>query len=184
MGFTDATPVNFALDAGMLDSRLSLTAEYYIRKTNDILLQIPIPLNVGLSPATQNAANVENRGWDLSVGWQDNVNDFTYSIGAIASNFENEVTNLADVGPIIGWNSIIQVGKPINSIYAYETQGIFQTQAEIDEAPAQFGALQPGNLRYKDQLTVDTNGDGILTHVRANVTHNSGGSYNPANYEI
>lgn len=152
---------NFGLDAGFIDNRLNLTAEYYIRKTNDILLQIPIPLNVGLSPATQNAANVENRGWDLLVGWQDVINDFNYNVRVIASNFENEVTNLADVGPIISGNSIIQVGQPINSIYTYETQGIFQTQAEIDEAPSQFGSLQPGNLRYKDQLTVDTNGDGI-----------------------
>jgi TonB-linked SusC/RagA family outer membrane protein len=152
---------NFGLDAGFLDNRLNLTAEYYIRKTNDILLQIPIPLNVGLSPATQNAANVENKGWDLLVGWQDAINDFKYNVRVIASDFTNEVTNLADVGPVISGSSIIQVGQPINSIYAYETQGIFQSQAEIDEAPAQFGSLQPGNLRYKDQLTIDTNGDGV-----------------------
>ncbi|MCD4737375.1 MAG: TonB-dependent receptor [Bacteroidales bacterium] len=152
---------NFGLDAGFLDNRLTFTAEYYIRKTNDILLQIPIPLSVGLSPATRNAANVENVGWDLTMRWKNNINDFTYSVGVIASDFTNEVTNLADVGPIISGNYIIQVGSPINSIFGYETQGIFQTQTEIDEAPAQFGTLIPGNVRYKDQLTVDTNGDGI-----------------------
>ena len=152
---------NFGLDAGLLDNRFTLTAEYYIRKTNDILLQIPIPLNVGLSPSTQNAANVENRGWDLALGWQDDINDFKYSVRVIASDFTNEVTNLSGVGPIISGNSIIEVGSPINSIFGYETQGIFQTQAEIDEAPAQFGTLKPGDLRYKDQLTEDTNGDGI-----------------------
>lgn len=152
---------NFGLDAGMLENRLTVSAEYYVRKTNDILLQIPIPLNVGLDPATQNAANVENRGWDLTLGWQDDINDFTYSARFIASDFDNEVTNLAGVGPIINGNSIIQVGHPINSIFGFETQSIFQTESEIDEAPGQFGSLQPGNLRYKDQLTVDTNGDGV-----------------------
>ena len=152
---------NIGLDAGMLDNRLTLTAEYYIRKTNDILLQIPIPLNVGLSPATQNAASVENRGWDLLVGWQDEINGFKYNLRVIASDFKNEVTSLAGIGPIISGSAIIQVGEPINAIYTYETEGIFQTQAEIDEAPAQFGSLMPGNLRYKDQLTLDTDGDGI-----------------------
>jgi TonB-linked SusC/RagA family outer membrane protein len=148
---------NIGLDASMLDSRLSVTAEYFIRKTNDILLQIPIPLVVGLSPSTQNAANVENRGWDLALGWQDNINDFKYNVRVIGSDFTNEVTNLAGVGPIISGNSIIEVGKPIESIFGYETQNIFQSQAEIDEAPAQFGALIPGNLRYRDQ-----NEDGLI----------------------
>lgn len=152
---------NLGVDASFLDLRLNLTAEYYVRQTNDILLQIPIPLNVGLDPATQNAANVENRGWDLSLAWQDEINDFKYSARVIASNFENEVTNLAGVGPIIDNNSIIEVGHPINSIFGMETQGIFQSQDEINSAPPQYGTLKPGNIRYKDQLTVDTNGDGV-----------------------
>lgn len=152
---------NIGIDAGFLENRLTLTMEYYVRKTNDILLEIPIPLNVGLSPSTQNAASVENKGWDLALGWQDDINDFQYSARFIASDFVNEVTDLAGVGPIISGGGITQVGEAISSIYGYETQGIFQTQEEIDNAPAQFGSLQPGNLRYKDQLTVDTNGDGV-----------------------
>ncbi|MEQ6122514.1 SusC/RagA family TonB-linked outer membrane protein [Reichenbachiella sp. MALMAid0571] len=152
---------NFGVDASAFKNKLNLTAEYYIRKTNDILLQIPIPLNVGLDPATQNAASLENRGWDLSLGWQDDINDFTYNVRFIASNVKNKVTDLAGVGPIISGTGITTLGKPINSIYGYETQGIFQSQDEIDNAPAQIGTLKPGNLRYKDQLTVDTNNDGI-----------------------
>jgi len=148
---------NFGIDAGLLDNRLNFTFEYYIRKTNDILLQIPIPLNVGLSPSTQNAASVENRGWDFSAGWQDQIGEFSYRIGVIASDFTNEVTDLAGVGPIISGASIIEVGQPINSIYGYETQGMFQSEAEINEAPSQFGSLIPGNIRYVDQ-----NGDGLI----------------------
>ena len=63
---------------------------------------------------------------------------------------------------IIANNSIIKIGYPIYSIYGYETEGIFQTPEEIENAPAQFGSLQPGNIRYKDQLTVDTDGDGVM----------------------
>ena len=57
--------------------------------------------------------------------------------------------------------STSDVGSPMGSIYGYETQGLFQSEDEINEAPAQFGSLQPGNIRYRDQLTVDTDGDGI-----------------------
>jgi TonB-linked SusC/RagA family outer membrane protein len=148
---------NFGIDAGLLDNRLTFTFEYYIRKTNDILLQIPIPLNVGLSPSTQNAASVENRGWDFSAGWQDQIGEFSYNIGVIASDFTNEVTDLAGVGPIISGSSIIEVGQPINSIYGYESQSMFQSEAEINEAPSQFGSLIPGNIRYVDQ-----NNDGLI----------------------
>jgi hypothetical protein len=110
-----------------------------------------------LSPSTQNAASVENRGWDFSAGWQDQIGEFSYRIGLIASDFTNEVTDLAGVGPIISGASIIEVGQPINSIYGYETQGMFQSEAEINEAPSQFGSLIPGNIRYVDQ-----NGDGLI----------------------
>ncbi|MEN8249857.1 MAG: TonB-dependent receptor, partial [Bacteroidota bacterium] len=156
---TEAT--NFGIDAGLLDSRLSLTAEYYIRKTKDILLRLPIPLSVGLTPSMQNAGNVENRGIDLSLGWRDAIGDFSYGARFIFSDVKNEVTNLAGIGPIISGSSIIEVGSPINMIYAYETVGVFQDQTSIDNAPAQVGTLIPGNLQYKDQLTVDTDGDGI-----------------------
>lgn len=152
---------NFAVDAGFFDQRLSLTAEYYIRKTKDILLSLPIPLNIGLTPSTQNAGNMENKGVDLSLGWQDKVGDFSYGARVIFSNVENEVTNLAGVGPIISGSSIITIGQPINMIYGYETAGIFKDAASISSAPTQFGVLKPGNLQYKDQLTIDSDGDGI-----------------------
>jgi TonB-linked SusC/RagA family outer membrane protein len=153
--------MNFGIDAGILNHRLTFTYEYYIRKTKNILLNLPIPYVIGLSPSLQNAGNVENRGWDLSLNWRDRINKFSYGIGFILSDVENKVTNLAGIGPIITGNSIIKVGSPIGMIYGFESSGIFQDAASIAEAPSQFGALQVGNIQFKDQLTVDTNGDGI-----------------------
>lgn len=152
---------NFGLDAGFLDQRLIFTADYYMRKTYDILLSLPIPLVIGLSPSMQNAGNVENKGWDLSLGWTDSRGDFNYNARLNFSDVKNEVTNLSGIGPIISGNSITDVGFPIGSIYGYESTGVFQDQEEINGAPAQFGTLVPGNVRYKDQLTVDTNNDGV-----------------------
>lgn len=152
---------NFGLDLGFFKQKLTLTTDYYIRKTNDILLNLPIPLVIGLSPSMQNAGNVENKGWDFSLGWEDFKGDFSYFARLNFSDVRNKVTNLAGVGPIISGNSITDVGSPIWSIYGYESSGIFQDQEEINSAPTQFGTLVPGNIRYKDQLTVDIDNDDI-----------------------
>jgi TonB-linked SusC/RagA family outer membrane protein len=148
---------NFGLDAGFLNQKLTLTAEYYIRKTKDILLPLPIPLVMGLSPSIQNAGDVENKGLDFSLGWQDALGDFSYNARLNYSYVKNEVTNLSGVGPIISGNYITMVGSPIGSIYGYESIGIFQNQVAIDAASTQFGTLIPGNIQYKDQ-----NGDGKI----------------------
>lgn len=158
---TTAT-TNIGIDAGFFDQRLTLTADYYVRKTKDILLNIPISVVTGLKAPIQNIGNVENRGWDLSLNWQDRVAEFDYGIKFNLSDVKNEVTYLGGTQEIIANNSIIKIGYPIYSIYGYETEGIFQTPEEIENAPAQFGSLQPGNIRYKDQLTVDTDGDGVM----------------------
>lgn len=152
---------NIGIDAGFFDDRLTLAADYYIRETKDILLALPIPAVVGLSPSTQNAGSVENRGWDLSLGWRENKGEFSYGINFNASDVINEITDLSGVGPIISGNSINQLGNPIGSIFGFEMEGLFQSEGEINDAPTQFGSVIPGNIRYKDQLTVDTNGDGI-----------------------
>jgi TonB-linked SusC/RagA family outer membrane protein len=157
---TTAT-TNFGVDAGFLKQRLTLTAEYYIRETKDILLGLPIPQVIGLSAPTQNAGDVKNTGIDILMGWHESVGEFSYSVDVNFSTVENEVTNLAGLANVISGNSIIQVGSPIASIYGLEATGIFQTPEEILAAPPQFGTLIPGNIRYKDQLTVDTDADGI-----------------------
>lgn len=152
---------NIGLDAGFLKQKLTFTADYYVRKTYDILLSLPIPYIIGLSPSMQNAGNVENKGFDFTVGWTESRGDFSYYARFNFSDVKNKVTNLSGVGPIISGISITDVGYPIGSIYGFESAGIFQNQEEINTSPTQFGTLVPGNIKYKDQLTVDTNGDGI-----------------------
>jgi hypothetical protein len=157
------------LDAGLLDGKFNLSAEYYIRETKDILLQLPIPTVLGLSPSVQNAGNVKNAGIDLSLGWQDTKGDFSYYARLNFSTVKNEVTNLGGLASIINnttidgvtTSTITKVGSPIGSIYGLESIGLFQSAEEIAASPKQFGTYIPGNIKYKDQLTVDTNNDGI-----------------------
>ena len=152
---------NLGIDLAMMQNKLTFSAEYYIRNTYDILLQLPVPLTIGLNAPYQNAGQVRNTGWDFSLGWQNNTGNFTYGAQANISDVHNEVINLKGAGPFIDGYQVTQEGDPINAIYGYAATGFFQTQEEIDNAPQQFGALAPGDLRYANQLTVDTNGDGV-----------------------
>lgn len=152
---------NFGIDLGMLENRLTLSAEYYVRNTSDILLDFPIPISMGLSAPTLNAGKVRNTGWDLGLGWADEINEFTYGVNFNISDVKNEVIDLKGTGPIINGSRINTEGYPINSIYGYQSMGLFQSQGEIDDAPTHIGAIAPGDIRYVDQLTEDTNGDGI-----------------------
>lgn len=152
---------NFGLDLGLFANRFTMSAEYYIRNTSDILLQLPIPVTIGLNAPFQNAGVVRNEGWDLALGWNDNAGDFDYSINFNISDVNNEVINLVGTGPYINGFNLIREGDPINSIYGYQSIGYFQTEEEVDNAPRQFGALAPGDIRYANMLTEDSDGDGV-----------------------
>ena len=149
---------NFGLDAGFLKNRLSLTFDYYIRTTKDILLGVTIPLSTGLNPPVQNAGEVQNKGWDLALEWKDKIGEVNYGVRFNISDVRNEITDLNGLDELPPGNTINRVGHPINSIYGYRVTGFFQSQEEVDAAPGQFGALRPGDLRYED-----VNGDGDIT---------------------
>ncbi len=150
--------VNVGLDAGM--GKFYITADYYIKNTYDILLELPLPRIAGLDPPFQNAGKVRNAGWDLRVQFNDNINDFKYSIGANLANVSNKIVDLVGTGPYIGTRTVRMEGQPIDALFGLEALGLFQTQEEIDNHAGQFGPSSPGDIKYKDQ-SVDVNGDGI-----------------------
>ena len=73
---------NIGFDATLF-SKLSVTAEYYVKNTSDILLKLPIPGTSGLNPAYQNAGKVRNKGWDITLRYNDRIGDFEYGIELI-----------------------------------------------------------------------------------------------------
>jgi TonB-linked SusC/RagA family outer membrane protein len=155
------TTTNIGLDFGIFNNKLSGTFEYYIRNTDDILLRLPVPTTIGLSAPYQNAGKVKNVGWDFNLNYKNYDNTFKYSVGFILSDVQNEVVDLKESGPYIGGFTITREGDPIGALYMLESDGFFQSQEEIDNHATQFGTLAPGDIKYVDQLTVDTDGDGI-----------------------
>ena len=157
---TIVTDIGF--DATFLDGRLDVTGDIYKRRTEDILLPLAIPDMVGLDAPFQNAGIVENRGWELSVGWQDGIGDFSYSIDVNLSDNQNEVVDLVNTGPYVeggglGGN-VIQEGSPIGAWYGWEAEGLFNSYEQIDSHAQPAGQeTHLGDIIFKDQ-----NGDGII----------------------
>ncbi len=159
------TQLDFGLELGLLKDRLSFVVDYYKKNTNDILVRVPIPQAGGSqNPPYVNAGEVENKGWEFSAIFRGRKNKFIYSLGANIATVHNEVISLAESEPILGGFGLsdgaitkTEVGYPIGSFYLWKMEGLFQSQAEIDESPFQTDDTRPGDVKF-----ADLNGDNII----------------------
>ncbi len=156
------TQLNFGLDFGLFNNALYGSLEWYNKKTTDILVNMP---GIGVmgegSSMWINAGEMLNRGVEFNLGYRGDAGDFTYDItGNIGHNY-NEVTKLpetiAAAGTFGGSGVFSVVGHPMNSYVGYVYDGIFKSQAEVDNHAKQEGA-GVGRMRFKD-----LNGDGVIT---------------------
>lgn len=130
-------------------SKLNITADYFYRKTTDILLQLDIPKSIGLGAPYQNAGVMENKGWEVATSYRDAVGDFKYGVTVNLSDVKNKILDMRGVQ-----RTGLQVnheGYPMNSLYGYEAIGYFKDAAEVEGHAKQFGSVAPGDLKYKDQ---------------------------------
>jgi len=159
------TQTNIGLDASFLNNRLSLIMDYYVKNTDDILLQLPVPTTSGIRRtmgAFVNAGSLQNKGFELTATYQDKINDFEYSLSGNFATNKNRITSLNAGRPIIAQlNSgkqsaltITQEGGEVGAFYGYVADGIFQNWDEVS-AHAQQSGSAPGDIRYKD---LDGNG--------------------------
>lgn len=154
------TTTDFGLDAVLLNGKVTFTGDYFIRNTSDILLSLPVANVFGLNPPVINAGSVQNKGIELTAGYHVRQRNFTLDINGNISFITNEVTDLAGTGPFPDGSTIQGLGLPINSLYGWVADGLFQSQAEIDKHASQNGMggpVAPGDIRYKD-----LNGDNVI----------------------
>lgn len=165
-----AEQLNIGFDARFFDSKLGVAFDWYNKKTIDWLVDAPILASYGTGAPYINGGDVENKGVELSLNWNDKVGDFTYGINFNVAKNKNEVTRIANSEGIIHGESNLlsqgttemyraQVGYPIGYFYGYKTAGVFQNGAEVAAAGATLQKdPQPGDLIF-----VDNNGDGSIT---------------------
>ena len=137
LGWETVALTDIGLDLDVLDNKLSISADYYIKNTSDILLGYNVPRETGIwSNPSLNLGKVRNKGFEMSVTHRNQIGDFSYSISANIATNHNEITDLAgsdnmiqNAGDNIRW--ILKEGESIGSFYGLKTDGLY-TQEEID----------------------------------------------------
>ncbi|GAA4432887.1 TonB-dependent receptor [Pontibacter saemangeumensis] len=149
--------VNFGLESGFLQSKLTFSADYFVKTTKDMLLQLPIPESTGPAAAFTNAGSIRNSGFEFALGYRNMDNAFGYGIGLNVTTVENKVLDLN--GLVLNQEvSRTQEGKPLAQFFGYQTAGIIRTQEELDRVKP----IQP-NAALGDIIFVDNDGDGAIT---------------------
>lgn len=161
--------VNIGFDASFLNSRLTFSAEYYHSKTKDVLTEMPIAISTGNQEGAPkaNAASLRNRGFELSLGWKDQVSDFKYGALLNITTLSNKVLSLGYEKPFIdSGQARTRLNGPLAEFFLYKTDGIFKTQEQIDNyvtpdgEPIMISGKRPqlGDVKY-----IDTDNNGQIT---------------------
>ena len=156
------TSLDFGLDAQLLNSRLKLGFDYYVKHTDDMLLGIEIPMMMGYTKPDTNAGRMSTRGWDLDLGWSDRVGDFTYSINANLSDFLS-VIDFMNGADNIGSSTIQRAGEYFNAYYGYQSAGLFLTQEDVDNSAKLNSQVSVGDVKYVDLSGPDGVPDGKIS---------------------
>lgn len=155
------TSTDIGVDMGFLKNRLSVEADYFMKKTTDIIVQLPIPLIMGgLTAPFENVGEMKNNGFELNVNWQDNISkDFSYNIGANFTYVDNEVTKFRG-GKSPDQLYLIREGYSYKTLYGFIQEGVYQSDEEAKQHMHSNGYIpEAGDLKYKD-----VNGDGRLDY--------------------
>ena len=152
---------NFGLTSRFLSNRLAVDADYYIRDTDQAAIQVTAPTGETFN---RSLGVIRNSGFELSATWSDNFSDnFRYNVGANFATLKNETRDIYGQAYIDGGTAeFLQrtyVGQPLLAFYGYETNGVYQTNEEVQADPiAVANGLAPGDFKFKD-----LNGDGTIT---------------------
>ncbi len=143
---------NVGVDLAFFRNRLEFTAEWYKNTSTDLLYEVPVPEQAGVSneKVTMNAASMENSGFEFSATYRNHDNPFKYEFSGNLSTLKNRVTSLGfGTDSYISGAYITNVGEEIGQFYGWVYEGIARTQEDLDNHATQEGA-QIGDCLYKD----------------------------------
>lgn len=172
LGWETNRQTDIGVEFGVLQNRFYLSADYYQKRTSDLLLNVPVPTLTGYSTALQNIGEILNKGLEFTVTSRNTVGAFKWTTDFNISTNNISVQALGpDGSPIISRQvtsassptHITQIGSEPGSYYGYQVVGIYQNQQDLDSNPVILngnGTVQskPGQLKF-----ADINGDGVIT---------------------
>lgn len=158
---------NYGFDASLLDNKITLSADYFISKTSDVLIAYPLLLSTGNDGGNPrvNGVSLNNTGFELSASYRNDDRPFKYGFGVNLTTLNNKVSDLGyNKNKTYVGNTVTQEGQSIGMWYVLQTDGLFKSQAEVDSYKNAAGKViqptaKPGDVRFKDN-----NGDGQITN--------------------
>lgn len=155
---------NVGLDFSTLSNRLYGSADYFWKENRNMLIPKTYPSMLGAEAPSTNSGHLRVRGWEVSVGWRDQINDFSYSVRFNLSDARNEVVSRVGSNLIELGKNETPTGYPLNSYFGYAFDGIIQNEDQLAAYQARFskGGI-PGDLSIGDAMYKDLDGDGQLS---------------------
>ena len=163
---------NIGLDYGFLNNKITGTINYFNNTTEDLLITKRLAPSAGLENPTLNVGKMRNTGLEFEFTYAENSGDFKYNVGFNVSLLKNKMVALADEDQILLGTGLkfdtehfpnqTRVGYPIGAFFLYKTDGIFQTEAEVNAHRNDKGELLQENAKPGDIRFADTNGDGVI----------------------
>ncbi len=152
--------LDIGVDFGLFKNRLTVTADYYQKKTFDLLLSTPIPTTSGFATTLLNVGNITNKGFEFDIRSINTTGELKWNTSLNFSRNKNEVTNLNTETDILLFGSLLRKGEPIGTFYGYLFDGIFQTDQEASSSPVLIGQestssnpaarAKAGDRKYRD----------------------------------
>lgn len=152
---------DIGVDASFFKNKVYISGGYFNKVTSQILLTPVVPSAFGGSVAKENAGEMKNQGWELTLGYRAKTGEFKHNVNLNIADSKNKVIDFGGNEQINSSDQMLKIireGEALGSYYGYQTDGYFNNYEEITNAALPIGAtVQPGDVRYKDQ-----NNDGVI----------------------
>lgn len=155
---------NIGIDFTLFNSRLSVTADYYVKRNKDMLAILNVPSIIGINVSSVNIGELKSWGSEIDLKWRDKIGKIDYRIGLNISDNQNQLVKY-DGRNSVGGGGVVALleGYALNSVWGYKTDGYFQTQAEADGYKAKVNYPFFPNPKAGDVKYLDLNNDGIIS---------------------
>lgn len=159
------------IDATFFNSRLSLTVDYFNKRTNGMLMTIPLPQYIGNSRPYGNVGDMKNSGVEIDLRYRFHVSKVSFDIGGNATYIRNRLIRLGNQNGWANYDTVLgnigtitraENGEPFPFFYGMRTAGIFQTADEVADYVNSRGEMLQPDARPGDERFVDCNGDGVI----------------------
>lgn len=152
---------DLGIDANFFNNRLEMTADYFLKTTRDMLLKLEIPAFLGFSNPSQNAGIMKSKGWEFQAGWKDQIGAVKYGVSFNISDIRSRMGSLG--GTQFLGDKIKREGSEFDEWYGYVSDGLFQTDQEVNDSPKINANVRPGDVKYLDISGPEGKPDGKIT---------------------